>query len=156
MLPILKAYLECLEALHADMRKVLAGLPLTALDWLPGAEMNSLAVLATHVAGSERYWVGEVAGSDPAHRDRPTEFHIYGLNEVELTARLDATLAHSRMVLEKLTMSDLELRRTAGDRGEVTVAWALFHNLQHVGTHLGQMQLTRQLWEQQLLEKEEN
>lgn len=156
MLPILEAYLERLEALHTDMHKTLAGLPLAALDWLPGAGMNSLAVLASHVAGSERYWVGEVAGGDPAHRDRPTEFHIYGLNEVELVARLDATLAHSRMALEKLTLRDLELRRPAGDRGEVTVAWALFHNLQHIGTHLGQMQLTRQLWEQQLLEKSEN
>lgn len=153
MLPMLVAYLERLEALHAEMNKVLAGLPLTALDWLPGAEMNSLAVLATHVAGSERYWVGEVAGGDPAHRDRPTEFRIYGLNEIELIARLDATVAHSRMVLENLTLPGLELRRSAADRGEVTVAWALFHNLQHVGTHLGQMQLTRQLWEQQLIEK---
>jgi hypothetical protein len=153
---MLEAYLERLEALHADMRQVLAGLPLAALDWRPAVEMNSLAVLATHVAGSERYWVGEVAGGDPAHRDRPTEFRIYGLNEVELTARLDATLAHTRMVLEKLTLPELELRRQAGDRGEVTVAWALFHNLQHVGTHLGHMQLTRQLWEQQLIEKFES
>jgi uncharacterized damage-inducible protein DinB len=156
MLPLFEAYLERLEALHADMRQALAGLPLAALDWRPAVEMNSLAVLATHIAGSERYWVGEVAGSDPAHRDRPTEFRIYGLNEVELAARLDATLAHSRMILEKLTLPELELRRQAGDRGEVTVAWALFHNLQHVGTHLGQMQLTRELWEQQLIEKTEN
>jgi uncharacterized damage-inducible protein DinB len=151
MLPMLEAYRERLEALHTDIHKTLTGLPLAALDWLPGAEMNSLAVLASHVAGSERYWVGEVAGGDPSHRDRPTEFHIYGLNEVELSARLDATLAHSRMVLERLTSRELELRRPAADRGEVTVAWALFHNLQHVGMHLGQMQLTRQLWEQQLI-----
>ncbi|MBI1881423.1 MAG: hypothetical protein HYR94_24855, partial [Chloroflexi bacterium] len=59
------------------------------------------------------------------------------------------SLAHTRATLERLTLPDLEGRRQAGDRCEVTAAWALFHNLRHVGTHLGQMQLTRQLWEQQ-------
>ncbi len=35
------------------------------------------------------------------------------------------------------------------DGREYTVAWALFHALEHTALHLGQMQLTRQLWEQQ-------
>jgi hypothetical protein len=110
--------------------------------------MNSLAVLAAHVAGSEQYWVGEVAGGDPAHRDRPAEFRTQGVDGSALVAGLDAALAHSQATLEKLTLPDLEALRQAGDRGEVTVAWALFHNLEHIGIHLGQMQLTRQLWEQ--------
>jgi uncharacterized damage-inducible protein DinB len=147
MLSIFEAYLKCLEVLHTDMRRIIEGLPPEALDWSPGPEMNSLVVLATHVAGSERFWVGEVAGGDPANRNRPAEFQTHGLDEVALLSRLDASLAHTRATLEKLTLPDLEVRRPGMDQDEVTVAWALFHNLQHIGTHLGQMQLTRQLWD---------
>jgi uncharacterized damage-inducible protein DinB len=147
MLPIFEAYLKCLEVLHTDMQRVIAGLPLAALDWSPGPEMSSLVVLATHVAGSERFWVGEVAGGDPANRNRPAEFQTQGLDEVALLSRLDASLAHTRATLEKLALPDLEVRRPGMDGDEVTIAWALFHNLQHLGTHLGQMQLTRQLWD---------
>ena len=149
MLPIFEAYLKCLEVLHTDMQRVIAGLPLVALDWSPGPEMNSLAVLATHVAGSERYWVGEVVGQDPANRDRSAEFRAHGLDEATLIARLIASLTHSRATLERLSLSELEVPHTLTDGREVTVAWALFHNLQHVALHVGQIQLTRQLWEQQ-------
>lgn len=149
MLTIFEAYLNCLEELHAHMQAAITGLPPEALDWSPGPEMNSLAVLATHVAGSERYWVGEVAGGDPAHRDRPAEFRMHGQDEAGLLAQLETSLAHSRATLAKLTLADLERTHPAGDRGEVSLAWALFHNLEHIGTHLGQMQLTRQLWEEQ-------
>jgi uncharacterized damage-inducible protein DinB len=149
MLPILEAYLNRLEELHDDLRQALARLPQAALDWSPGPEMNSLGVLAIHVAGAERFWVGDIAGGDPAPRDRPAEFRSHGMDGIALTTLLDASLAYTAATLERLTLPDLEVRRAAGDRGEVTVAWALFHNLQHVAIHLGQMQLTRQLWEQQ-------
>ena len=149
MLLIFEAYLERLETLHTDIGRVIGGLSSDALDWSPGPEMNSLAVLATHIAGSERYWVGEVAGGDPAHRNRPAEFQAQSLDEAALATRLDASLAHTRATLEQLTLPDLEIRRQALDRGEVTAAWAILHSLQHIALHVGQMQLTRQLWEQQ-------
>nr|MBC8492461.1 DUF1572 family protein [Chloroflexota bacterium] len=53
MLSILEDYWERLQALHADIERTIAGLPQAALDWAPGPEMNSLAVLAVHVAGAE-------------------------------------------------------------------------------------------------------
>lgn len=149
MLPILVAYLKCLETLHVDMQRLLEGLPLAALDWSPGPEMNTLGVLAVHVAGSERYWIGEVAGGDPANRDRPAEFRSRGLDGATLTGRLAASLVHSRATLEKLSLPELEAQRTLADGHGVTVAWALFHNLEHLALHVGQIQLTRQLWEQE-------
>ena len=149
MLPIFETYLDRLTKLHTQMRRTIEGLLPEALDWSPGPEMSSLAILAAHVAGSERFWVGEVAGGDPAHRNRPAEFQTHGLDEAALLSRLDASLAHSRATLEKLTVPDLEVRRPGLDGDEVSAAWALFHNLEHLGTHLGQMQLTRQLWKQQ-------
>ena len=150
MLTILKDYLERLESLHADIGQTVEGLSPVALDWGPGPDMNSLAVLAAHIAGSERYWIGDIAGNDPSGRVREAEFQTGGLDEATLTTRLETALAHSQATLEKLTLAELEVKRTdPRDGNEYTVAWALFHALEHTALHLGQMQLTRQLWEQQ-------
>ena len=35
--------------LHADIEKVMENLPVEALDWVPGPEMNSIAVLVVHL-----------------------------------------------------------------------------------------------------------
>ena len=45
MLLVLGEYLDRLEALHAGLEEAIAGLPVEALDWVPGPGMNSLAVL---------------------------------------------------------------------------------------------------------------
>ena len=147
MLEPLAAYLNRLEELHRDLNRALEGLPAEALNWSPGSEMNSLAVLAAHTAGSERYWIGDVIARDDSHRDRAAEFRTQATGASELIARLDAALAHSRSVLEHLTLSELAAKRTTTrDEREVTVAWALFHALEHVALHLGHMQLQRDMW----------
>jgi uncharacterized damage-inducible protein DinB len=148
MLPILTDYLERLQNLHTQMQQAIAGLPPAALNWTPGPEMNSLAVLVVHTAGSQRYWIGEVAGRDPANRDREAEFRVQGWDEANLLELLAASLAHSQATLARLTLPDLEGQRLALDGREVTVAWVLWHALGHTALHTGQMQLTRQLWEQ--------
>ncbi|MCI0398119.1 MAG: DUF1572 domain-containing protein [Chloroflexi bacterium] len=149
MLPIFEAYFERLARLHHDMKAAMAGLPQAALDWEPGPGMNSIAVLVAHTAGSERYWIGEVAGQDPAHRHRPAEFETRGLDEAALVARLDEALAHSQGVLTRLAPDDLEAARTTSMWEQPTTAgWALLHALEHTGQHVGHVQMTRQLWEQ--------
>ena len=149
MLPLLEGYLERLQALHADIGRTIEGLPQAALDWVPGPEMNSLAVLAVHVAGAERYWIGDVVGGDPSGRDRAAEFHTQGLDAAALQARLAATLAHSQAVLEKLTLADLEATVVSPRDGRgFTGAWCLAHVLEHTALHLGHVQITHQLWEQ--------
>lgn len=141
--------LERLQALHAGIKCAIKGLPQIALDWVPGPDMNSLGVLVVHVTGAERYWIGDVVGRDPSGRDRAAEFRARGLGEAALKKRLDETLAHSRVVLEKLTLSDLEtLRVSPRDGREFTVAWSLAHALEHTALHLGHVQITRQLWDQ--------
>lgn len=148
MLPILADYLNRLEDVHADMRRTLEGLPQEAFDWSPGPDINSLAVLAAHTAGSLRYWIGDVAGQAPSGRDRPAEFRTQDVDAAALIARLDAALDHSRGVLERLALPDLEARRILPDGKEYSVAWALAHALEHTAVHLGHMEITRQLWEQ--------
>jgi len=149
MLTILAEYVERLQALHTAMEQIVNGLPQAVLDWTPGPEMNSIHVLVVHVAGSERYWIGDVAGSDPSGRDRDAEFRSHGLDTDALIDLLDRTLAHSRAVLEQLEPADLERLRVSPRNGrQVTVAWCLAHALEHTALHLGHMEITRQLWEQ--------
>jgi uncharacterized damage-inducible protein DinB len=124
MSEVLAAYLNRLEELHRDLNRALEGLPAEALNWSPGPEMNSLAVLAAHTAGSERYWIGDVVAQDDSQRDRDAEFRTHASSAAELIARLDTALAHSRSVLERLTLSSLDEKRTEPPRHrEVTVAW---------------------------------
>jgi uncharacterized damage-inducible protein DinB len=149
MLTILAEYAERLQFLHAAIEQIINGLPQAALDWTPGPEMNSIHVLAVHVAGSERYWIGDVAGNDPSDRDRDAEFRSGGLDTHALIDLLDRTLAHSRAVLEGLELADLEEPRVSPRNGrQVTIAWCLAHALEHTALHLGHMEITKQLWEQ--------
>jgi uncharacterized damage-inducible protein DinB len=149
MLAILVNYLERLQGLHTAIERIVNGLPQAALDWTPRPEMNSIHVLAVHVAGSERYWIGDVAGIDPSGRDRDAEFRAHGLDTHSLIDLLDRTLAHSRAVLEGLELADLEDRRVSPHNSrQVTVAWCLAHALEHTALHVGHMEITKQLWEQ--------
>jgi uncharacterized damage-inducible protein DinB len=149
MLSILEDYSERLQTLHANVERTIEGLLLPALDWAPAPDMNSLGVLAVHVAGAERYWLGDVVGRDLSGRDRAAEFRTHGLDAAALKARLAQTLAHSQAVLEGLTLPGLEATRVSPRDGrQFTVAWCLAHALEHTALHLGHMQITRQLWEQ--------
>jgi uncharacterized damage-inducible protein DinB len=138
------------QELHSGMEDVLQGLPQGALDWVPGAGMNSLAVLAVHTAGSQRYWVGDVVAGEPSGRDRDAEFRVRGLDAAQLVERLQRSLRFSRGALDGLSLEDLSALRTSpANPREFTVGWALAHALDHTALHLGHMQLTRQMWEQQ-------
>jgi DinB superfamily len=141
-------YLDRLQELHAGFAAVLDGLTVEALDWQPGEEMNSLAVLVTHTAGSQRYWIGDIAGQDPSGRVRSLEFEAGGRSAAELLALMDASLAHSRAVLSRLLLGDLARERDVPLLGKrCTVGWALLHALEHTGIHLGHVQIGRQLWD---------
>jgi len=138
-----------LKNCHNDIHKALDGLTPEALDWVPGQDMNSISVLVVHLTGAERFWIGDVAAEDPSNRDRNAEFKAKQLGTDALKKRLDDTLSYVRTALEKFSLQDLELSRRSpqADR-EFTVGWSLLHALEHATLHLGQIQLTRQLWEQ--------
>ena len=110
--------------------------------------MNSISVLVFHLTGAERYWIGDVAAQDPAERDREAEFRVHELGADILKGRLANNLEYARDVFSRFTIQDLETTRAGRDGHTFTVAWALLHALEHATLHLGQIQLTRQLWEQ--------
>ena len=140
-------YLKCLESLHNDLKGALDGIGQEALDWIPGAEMNSLGVLVAHVCGSEGYWIGDVVAGVPSGRDRPAEFRTQGVPVEALLEKLDASFAYVQGVLESLTLADLAAaRRVPRDNRQVTVGWVLGHVLAHVGVHAGHAQVTHQFF----------
>jgi phage terminase large subunit-like protein len=149
MEPLFEDFILNLQELHDEAQRLLAGLPQPALDWTPAVEINSLAVLAVHLCGAERYWVGEVVGGEPFVRDRPAEFRAQGLTADELTRGLEYSLTNVRGVLEKLTSADLERLHLTRDGRQVRAGWVLGHVLKHTAIHLGHMQLMRQWWEEQ-------
>ena len=142
-------YINLLQQRHNEILEALEGLPSDALDWSPGPDMNSISVLVFHLTGAERYWIGDVAAQDPKERDRDAEFRVHNVEMDVLKKRLGDNLEYARKALETFTVQDLETTLiSARDGRKFTVTWALLHALEHTTLHLGQIQLTRQLWEQ--------
>jgi uncharacterized damage-inducible protein DinB len=140
----MNATLDLLDMLHEECKAELTGLTQEQLDWRPGRGSNSLAVLAVHIAGAEKYWVTECIMGAPSGRDRPGEFATSGLDKRELSDVLDDALGYLRSSLASLPDSDLSEPRVHPRDGRlVTIAWALGHILQHTALHLGHMQMTR-------------
>jgi uncharacterized damage-inducible protein DinB len=151
MLPELESYLQCIEDLRGQVRDLIVDLSAEALDWRPleGSEehaTNSLAVLATHVAGAEHFWIGEVVGGGPPTRDRDAEFLTRSADAAALVRLLDRTGVETREVFATLTASDLEATRQARGR-TIPVRWCILHVIDHTSLHLGHMQITYQLWQ---------
>ena len=148
---IFASALDRLEALHEDFLDCLDGLTTEQLDWSPGADMNSLCVLAVHVTAAERFWIG-IGIDDVTERDRPSEFTASGWALDELKARFAANIAFYRKafsaqdsdrLLETVDISHFMERPSE----IVTRGYALIRGLDHTAEHLGHAGMTRQLLE---------
>jgi uncharacterized damage-inducible protein DinB len=155
MLSELDNYLQRIEDLRGQVRDLIADLPAEALNWRPieGDDTNSLAVLATHIAGAEHFWVGEVVGGGPPTRDRDAEFAAQASDASELVRLLEETGTETQEVFAALTEADpsspsgQSLDGTRQARGRtIPVRWCILHVIDHTALHLGHMQLTYQLW----------
>jgi uncharacterized damage-inducible protein DinB len=150
MPPELDNYLRRIEDLRGQIIDLISDLPPEALNWRPvegddDHATNSLAVIATHLAGAEHFWIAEVIGRRPSTRDREAEFGITANDAAELTRLLEKAGMETREVLAELSEADLNDTREMKDR-TVPVRWALLHVVDHTALHLGHMQITYQLW----------
>ena len=147
MLSEVQTYLDRLRDRRAEMMQVLNGLDPSALDWKPlPSEVNSLAVLGVHCLGSERHWLHEVVGGSKIERDRDAEFRARAVDIAALQAMYAATALESEHVLSQLTESDMDALHGSPPHAH-TARWCILHVVEHYSEHLGQMWLTRQLWE---------
>ncbi len=140
-------YLQRIEDLRSQVRDLIADLPAEALNWRPveGDETNSLAVLATHIAGAEHFWITEVVGGGLPTRDRDAEFAAQASDASELVRLLENTGVETREVFATLSEADLNGTREARGR-MIPVRWCILHVIDHTALHLGHIQLTYQLW----------
>src|SRR5262245_27330153 len=112
------SYLDLLQDCHNGILQAIEDLPPEALDWVPGEDMNSVTVLVFHVTGSVRFWIGDVAAQEPSNRDRDAEFRANDVGMDVLEKRLEDNLEYARTALEKMSLSDLELKRVLTDGRE--------------------------------------
>ncbi len=157
MLKEIEIYLSFLNDLRGQVKTLLEGLPKEALDWRPldgqgELATNSLAVMTTHLAGSEAFWVKEIIARQPIQRNRDAEFIVKGLGVSDLLAKMETGAKDTAAILSSLTSPQLEETRKFRDR-TVTVRWGILHVVEHWAIHVGHMQLTRQLWQAKLGKK---
>jgi uncharacterized damage-inducible protein DinB len=146
MIPFFEAMYDRFHELHQEIEQALKALPSDVLDWKPGAEMNSISVILTHLTGAERFLIGDVVMGEPSNRNREAEFEVEGLAKQDLLDRLTEVDGYIKGAFEKMSLPDLESYRTHPRNGkQVSVSWAILHALEHTATHLGHIQLTVQL-----------
>ena len=139
-------YLQRLEGLQHRLHKDVRDLPAEAMDWSPGPQMNSVAVLLAHIAGVLHEGI-DIALDDPPDRVREQEFQTRGVLSAEMLRRLDAIIDYARSALPRLGLEDLDKERQDED-ATITCGWALLHALEHAYLHLGHLQVTCQMWRQ--------
>ncbi|MDI3341116.1 MAG: DinB family protein [Sphaerobacter sp.] len=141
---------QVLAEQHAAWRQLLEGLSPDAINWVPGPEMNAIAVLVTHALGAEEFHIATAVGEAVA-RDRDAEFRAQAPDAATLLRLVDAADTRTAALLDRVTEEDLSaIRQPAGDRlnRRFPGIWWLLHAIEHSREHLGQAALTRQLFEQ--------
>jgi uncharacterized damage-inducible protein DinB len=146
--PYLVPYLQLLDDLRRQVADTVALLDDDQINQtLPGLQ-NTVGILLRHLAGSERYWIGEVAGGRPAYRNRDVEFGRDHLQKVTLLEDLERVAVITRDTLAHLSAADLvqpvSVQSSHGVTEE-TKAHALIRATQHLAYHLGQLRLMTKL-----------
>src|SRR3972149_4173309 len=119
---------------------------------LAGDDTNPAPVLAPPSLHSTRSWLCTALGEPLPDRDRDSEFRVAEDDPEALLKLFDETAAQCTALFDSPRDVDWSaIRKThtrpdASDEIQVPAAWALLHAIEHVREHLGQMQLTQQLW----------
>jgi hypothetical protein len=138
----------------AMMRQALDGLPPDALDWKPVASANSIAVLVEHSITATRFWMDAGSGrlrslADYRRGERADSFRAAGARAPEWQERIDEYLSELETALSSATADDLERVAAWPDVADAPRASGhecLQRAIGHLREHVGQVQLTRDLW----------
>jgi uncharacterized damage-inducible protein DinB len=151
MIPIAEAVDQQLAKYVREAFEALDGLPESDLnDWKPRqdlADVNTFYALAFHLVAAGEFWLLHACGGWPTDRNRPAEFVARGSLD-DLRKRYNKWLANSKTVLGQLTEEDLGKEVSVSDREERFVLGdRLIHTVAHTATHVGHLQIQRQLWD---------
>src|SRR4051794_41180873 len=144
---LVKTVLELYQIVHQQLREEIADLDPAALNWTPRPETNSIGTLITHLCSSEIEMMHSVRDL-PYDRDRAAEFVGTAYDGDTLLQRIDAAEATLERVGRDITADDLVALHARPDKDapETGLFW-LLRNYGHAREHLGQLQLTRQLYQ---------
>lgn len=122
-------------------------LPLSGLSWHPPADSaNSIGVLVVHVCGNaEDNLIRTLCGRDVT-RDRTSEFAGHPVSASDLVARWAALQARLVKELGALPAERLDESLHHPRRGALCGRDVLIVVARHAAEHLGQAELTRDLW----------
>ena len=122
--------------------RAMAQTPDDALNVLPGAEANSMAMIVRHVSGNfvSRFTDFLTTDGEKPDRDRDREFDERSYTRAEIDALWMRGWAVVEAQLQALTDADLE-RTVTIRRQPLTVHAALSRSLAHVAYHVGQLVL---------------
>ena len=150
--PVLESARELVGEALVELRSSIEGLPVEALNWRPAPDdTNSIAVLAIHSLTSTRHWLSVAVDEPPPSRDRDAEFEATTRKPAELLHFVDSATAVCLSLIDEDRAVDWSALRHHWDPSRddnLFAAWALLHALEHLREHVGQISLTRQLWEQ--------
>ena len=149
----LDLYLSELKRILAKLREAIEGLDEAQLNWRPSTpEANSVYVIVTHIFGNIEAWVLGIVREQPIERDRPAEFRAEGPEAASLVASAHQLESEIEQALASLAPAALEQQREPsqslwgeGTPRPITVRAALMHAIEHAATHLGHIDVVRDL-----------
>lgn len=107
-----------------------------------------MAVIVTHMCGSERQWIQAYVGGQKVERNRDAEFQkpvstVSGLLDL-LDRAANATSKSlqkedSQSLARSVTTHNPAIAKTARD--------CILHSITHQSVHVGHLEMTLQLWE---------
>ena len=120
-------------------------LPPEAFAWQPTSPLaNSLAAICTHAVASAEWWVLSCVGDGPLERDREAEFAAE-TSWAELRPRFESFLARAETLLAPMTSDDFA-RRSRNPAGDRMNRRCFSHTVEHLGLHLGHVEITVDWW----------
>lgn len=117
------------------------------LDWSPPAPgTNKIAVLVVHTLGNAEENILQTLCGQPVGRDRSGEFASRAATTDELRARWQDLRPRLKAALSQLTTVDLNSDKQHPRRGPIPGREVLIVVARHAAEHLGQAELTRDLY----------
>lgn len=132
----------------AKIEQAVAALSEEELWWRGKEGSNSIANLLAHLHGNLSQWVLEGLGGQPFERHRSEEFAARpgpgAATKAELVALLRTTVTRCRETIHGLPPAELERVRKI-QKYELDGYHALFHTVEHMSYHTGQIVLLAKL-----------
>lgn len=148
MEPTIATIVDLFRSVHQQFRGSVREMDSDQLNWSPAPDTNSPAILVMHTLASELDTLLLVRGLT-GDRDRDSEFRVTATSAADLIAALDRA---DELLTEhgaSITEDDLMATRTRPNRDpQIALHW-LINNYGHAREHLGHLQLTSQVYQQQ-------